>query len=53
MKAIGIPMKAGDGRPTAQMKVYEWRKENPSGRKVDCHKETGLDPKTIRKWWDT
>lgn len=53
MKAIGIPMKAADGRPTAQMKVYEWRKENPSGRKADCHKETGLDPKTIRKWWET
>ena len=53
MKAIGIPMKAADGRPTAQMKVYEWRKTNPSGRKADCHKETGLDPKTIRKWWET
>ena len=22
------------------------------GRKADCHRETGLDPKTIRKWWD-
>ena len=42
MKAIGIPMKAADGRPTAQMKVCEWRKTNPSGRKADCHKETGL-----------
>jgi hypothetical protein len=53
MKAIGIPMKAADGRPTAQMKVYEWRKANPSGKKADCHKDTGLDPKTIRKWWET
>ena len=23
------------------------------GRKADCHRDTGLDPKTIRKWWDT
>lgn len=53
MKAIGIPMKAADGRPTAQMKVYEWRKANPSGKKADCHKDTGLDSKTIRKWWET
>ena len=52
-EAIGIPMKAADGRPTAQMKVYEWRKANPSGKKADCHKDTGLDPKTIRKWWET
>ena len=22
------------------------------GRKADCHRDTGLDPKTIRKWWD-
>ena len=22
------------------------------GRKADCHRETGLDPKTVRKWWD-
>ena len=21
------------------------------GKKADCHRETGLDPKTIRKWW--
>lgn len=45
------------GRPkgsgTAQSKVYEWRQQHPDGRKADCHRETGLDPKTIRKWWDT
>ena len=57
MKAIGIPMKAAEGRPcgsgTAQEKVLAWREQHPDGRKVDCHKETGLDPKTIRKWWET
>ena len=57
MKAIGIPMKAAEGRPrgsgTAQEKVLAWREQHPAGRKADCHKETGLDPKTIRKWWET
>ena len=41
-----------DGRPTAQAKVQEWRRQHPDGRKAECHRETGLDPKTIRKWWD-
>ena len=45
-----------DGRPkgsgTAQEKVYQWRQQQPEGRKADCHRDTDLDPKTIRKWWD-
>ncbi|MEO2788388.1 hypothetical protein ABHB30_23475, partial [Flavonifractor plautii] len=40
------------GRPSAQDRVYEWRQQNPEGRKADCHRDTGLDPKTIRKWWN-
>ena len=36
----------------AQARVYEWRQQHPEGRKADCHRETGLDPKTVRKWWD-
>lgn len=43
------------GRPkgsgTAEKKVREWRQSHPEGKKADCHRETGLDPKTIRKWW--
>ena len=27
-------------------------RSHPEGRKADCHRDTGLDPKTIRKWWD-
>lgn len=42
-----------DGRPKAQKKVYEWQQQHPDGRKADCHRDTGLDPKTIRKWWDS
>ncbi len=45
-----------DGRPkgsgTACNKVQEWRRAHPEGRKADCNRDTGLDPKTIRKWWD-
>ena len=46
-----------NGRPvgsgTAQKRVHEWRQQHPEGRKADCHRDTGLDPKTIRKWWDS
>ena len=42
-----------EGRPSAQDRVYEWRRQHPEGRKADCHRDTGLDPKTIRKWWDS
>lgn len=41
-----------EGSGTAQNRVCEWRQQHPGGRKVDCHRDTGLDPKTIRKWWD-
>ena len=45
-----------EGRPkgsgTAQGVVYYWRQQHPDGRKADCRRDTGLDPKTIRKWWD-
>ena len=41
----------GNGRPSVQNRVYEWRQKHPEGRKADCHRDTGLDPKTIRKWW--
>ena len=41
-----------DGRPTVEKKVFEWRQQHPDGCKADCHRDTGLDPKTIRKWWD-
>ena len=45
-----------DGRPkgsgTAQEKVLQFRNEHPNASKAECHRMTGLDPKTIRKWWD-
>ena len=33
--------------------IHVWRQQHPDGRKADCHRDTGLDPKTIRKWWDS
>ena len=32
--------------------VEEWRRLHPDGTKAECNRETGLDPKTIRKWWE-
>ena len=43
---------SGGGRPSALDCVCEWRRQHPEDCKTDCHRDTGLDPKTIRKWWD-
>ena len=53
-KQLGEPVKEGRpaGSGTAQGRVQAWRQQHPGGRKADCHRDTGLDPKTIRKWWD-
>lgn len=52
----GTNWREKNGRPvgsgTAQRQVFEWRQRHPEGRKIDCHRDTGLDPKTIRKWWE-
>jgi len=40
------------GRPKKAEEVKEWREAHPEGSKAECNRETGLDPKTIRKWWD-
>ena len=42
----------GNGRPTAQAKVIEWRLHHPDGRKIDCERETGLSRPTVLKWWE-
>jgi hypothetical protein len=36
------------GAEDKKAQVYAWRQEHPEGRKADCHRDTGLDPKTIR-----
>lgn len=42
----------GNGRPSAELTVRKWQQDHPDGRKADCHRDTKLDPKTIRKWWN-
>lgn len=39
------------GRKSAQAVVEKWQTENPNKRKADCIRETGLDKKTVYKWW--
>ena len=56
IKALKIQLGESDnwdkgGRPDKQQLVKEWRKANPDGTKAECNRATGLDPKTIRKWW--
>ena len=42
----------GNGRPTAQEKVKVWRIANPTGKKADCVRATGLSKPTVYKWWN-
>lgn len=42
---------SGGGRPEKSKIVEEWQRQHPTGTKAECHRDTGLDPKTIRKWW--
>ena len=47
----------GNGRPkgsgTAEEKVRVWRKAHPDGKKIECHRDTGMSRVTIDKWWNT
>jgi len=40
-----------DGRPEKKDIVEEWCLRHPEGSKADCIRETGLDRKTVSKWW--
>ena len=41
-----------EGRPDKAKIVEEWRKAHPDGTKAECNRDTKIDPKTIRKWWN-
>ena len=32
--------------------VQKWQDAHPDGTKAECNRDTNLDPKTIRKWWN-
>ena len=44
--------KIGNGRKTKKDIVQKWKSEHPEGKKADCIRDTGLDKKTIYKWWN-
>lgn len=54
MKKVKVEMGECEkgGRQNCQKQVLEWRNSNPEGRKIDCHRETGLSRMTIDKWWN-
>ena len=45
----------GAGRPkgsgTAREKVQDWQLRHPDGKKIECHRDTGMSRVTIDKWW--
>lgn len=41
-----------EGRPSKGEQVKAWRLANPNGKKIDCHRETGITRPTIDKWWE-
>ena len=50
----------GNGRPKGRKNsdypkaeiVKQWCLDHPSGKKIDCHRDTGLSRMTINKWWN-
>lgn len=41
-----------NGRPTKAEIVKRYREVHPEASKYRCAKDTGLDPKTVRRWWE-
>jgi len=48
----GDDWRAGNGRKPKKAIVQEWRASHPDGIKADCIRDTGLDRKTVSKWWE-
>lgn len=40
-----------EGRPKKEDIIKQWRKEKPQGTKAECIRETGINKKTVYKWW--
>ena len=40
------------GRKEKKDIVKQWRLNNPTGKKIDCSRATGLHINTVYKWWD-
>lgn len=52
-ETIGGDGKETRGRKTVKDLVLQWRDEHPGvDNKSLCARELGIDPKTVRRWWD-
>lgn len=54
VQAVDYPSgewREGSGRKPKKDIVEEWCLSHPDGIKADCIRETGLDRKTVSKWW--
>lgn len=52
MKAIDLPMKAPEGRPSKKDHVKEYLEQHPTATKSEIKEATGLTYPTIRKYYD-
>lgn len=51
-KYNGTNWRDGNGRKPKKDIVQKWKSEHPEGKKADCIRDTGLDKKTVYKWWN-
>jgi len=51
MKRQGKKWTDGNGRKNKQLDVQMWRALHPNGKKIECHRDTGLSRTTIDKYW--
>ena len=51
LKDIQIVFNKTSNTNEIQRTITEWRLNNPYGRKVDCHRDTGISRPTINKYW--
>lgn len=47
----GFVLRDGNGRKPKVDIVRQWQAAHPEGKKADCIRDTGLDKKTVYKWW--
>ena len=54
VQAVDYPSgewREGNGRKSKEPIVVEWLLSHPGGTKADCIRDTGLDRKTVSKYW--
>lgn len=51
MRRQGRKWTDGNGRKPKGDIVEQWQQAHPEGRKADCIRDTGLDKKTVYKYW--